>query len=65
VRDEYKILLASLKGRDYSEDLGVDVRIILKWVIEKWDCRMWIEFMWLRIGTSNGLFNTLINLWFL
>jgi hypothetical protein len=26
----------SMKGRDYSEDLGVDWRIILKWILEKY-----------------------------
>jgi hypothetical protein len=27
--------LESLKGRDHSEDLGVDGKIILKWIIGK------------------------------
>jgi hypothetical protein len=30
VRNAYKILLESLKGRDHSEDTGIDRRIILK-----------------------------------
>jgi hypothetical protein len=32
--------MESLKGKDHSEDLGVDVRIILKWI---W--RVWIDFI--------------------
>jgi hypothetical protein len=28
-----KFWLESLKGRDHSEDLGVDERIILKWIL--------------------------------
>jgi hypothetical protein len=29
-RNSYKILVENLKGRDHSEDTGVDGRIILK-----------------------------------
>jgi hypothetical protein len=31
----YKAWLESLKGRNHSEDLSVDVRIILKWFLGK------------------------------
>jgi hypothetical protein len=34
MKNAYKILV-SLSGRDYSEDLGVDEMIILKWVLLK------------------------------
>jgi hypothetical protein len=30
-----KFWLASLKGRDHSEHLSIDERIILKWVLKK------------------------------
>jgi len=30
----------SLKGRDHGEDLRVDGRIILKWILEKWCVRV-------------------------
>jgi hypothetical protein len=34
-------LLGSLEGRNYLEDLGVDVRIILKWFLGKHDAGLW------------------------
>jgi hypothetical protein len=47
-----KICLGSLKGRDDSEDLGVDWRIILKLILRKKGWRVWNECTWLRIGTG-------------
>jgi hypothetical protein len=37
VRDENtnKILVGKLEGRDRSEDLGVDGKIILEWILGK------------------------------
>jgi hypothetical protein len=35
--------------------MGVDRRIILKWILGKWGYRVWIEFTWLRIQTGGGL----------
>jgi hypothetical protein len=39
----------------YSEDLGADRRIILEWIFRICVGRVWIRFIWLRIGTSGGL----------
>jgi hypothetical protein len=44
----------NLKGRDHSEDIGVDGMIILKRILEEQGWKMWIGFIWLRIGTSGG-----------
>ena len=29
--------MGELKERDHSEDLGVDKRLITKWIFKKWD----------------------------
>jgi hypothetical protein len=36
-----------------KRNLGVDGRIILKW-IKKWDEEAWTGSMWLSRGTGNG-----------
>jgi hypothetical protein len=38
------------------KDLGVDGRIILKWIFERLGRRAQTGLIWLRIGTSGGLF---------
>jgi hypothetical protein len=47
-------LLENLKGRD-SEDLIIDGRIILEWILRKEGGRIWTGFIWLWIGTNGGL----------
>ena len=37
------------------KDPGVDGRIMLKWMLEKWDREEWVGSIWLRIGTGDRL----------
>jgi hypothetical protein len=41
MRNAYRILLGNLKGRDHSEDLGVDGRIILRQILGKQSEKAW------------------------
>lgn len=44
--------LENLKKRDNLEYIGVDMRIILTWILKQWDGKERIGFTWRRIGTS-------------
>jgi hypothetical protein len=45
----------NLKGRDISEDLIVDGKTILEWLLEKQGGKVWSGFIWLMIWASRGL----------
>ena len=38
----------------HFEDPGLDERIILRWILGKWDVEVWTRMIWLRIGTGGG-----------
>jgi hypothetical protein len=38
--------------RDHFEDLGVKGRLVLKWILDKWDEKAWNGFIWHRLLTS-------------
>jgi hypothetical protein len=44
-RGACKVLVGDLRERDHLEDVGVDVRIILKLVFKKWDGEAWTGLM--------------------
>jgi hypothetical protein len=43
-----------LREGDHLGDADVDGRIILKWIVKKWD-RGWTGLSWFTIGTGGGL----------
>jgi hypothetical protein len=45
----------NLRERDHLGDPGVDGRIILRWILRKWDVGVWTGSSWLRIRTGGGL----------
>jgi hypothetical protein len=48
----------NLKGIDHFGDLGVNGRIILKLILI--NCKAWIAFSWLKIGSSGRLLMAII-----
>jgi len=48
-------LLGNLNETCSLKDVGVNGKIILKWVLRKQDGRAWTGFIWIRIGISGGL----------
>jgi hypothetical protein len=49
-------LIGKPEKKRLLENVGVDVRIILKLILIKLGGRMWTGFISLRIGTSGGSF---------
>jgi hypothetical protein len=50
--------LENLKGRDHSEDLSIEGRIILEQIVGKYGRKVWKGCIWLITGTSGGLMGT-------
>jgi hypothetical protein len=44
----------NLKGGDNLEDLSIDGKIILNWILRKEGGKLWTGCIWLRIGSIGG-----------
>jgi hypothetical protein len=44
-----------LKERYHLDVIVMDGKIILKWILKKYDGRAWTGLIWLRTGTSGTL----------
>jgi hypothetical protein len=43
------------EGEDHLENLGIDGRIILNCILQKWVGRTWTKFIWIRIRAGDRL----------
>jgi hypothetical protein len=55
MRNAHTILVGRPEGGGPSEDLGMGVRIMLKWISEKSGLGVCIGFIWLITGTGGRL----------
>jgi hypothetical protein len=44
----------NLRERDHLGEPGIDRKIILRWIIRKWDMGVWKGLSWLRVLTGDG-----------
>jgi hypothetical protein len=54
-RKVYKVLMGRPEERDHSEDQGIGGSMESEWILGRLAWWVWIEFNWLRIGTSGRL----------
>ena len=53
-RGVHKVLVGKPDGKNHWGDQDVDGRIILRWILRKWEGVVGTGWSWLRIGTVGG-----------
>ena len=53
-RGVYRVLVGKPEGKNHLGDPGIDGKIILRWILRKYDVVVWTGSIWLRIGTGGG-----------
>ena len=53
-RGVYRTLVGNLREGDHWGDPDVDGKIILRWILRKWEGVVGTGWSWLRIGTGGG-----------
>ena len=53
-RGVHKVLVGKPDGKNHWGDQDVDGRILLRWILRKWEGVVGTGWSWLRIGTGGG-----------
>jgi hypothetical protein len=54
-RCAFRVSVRELRKREHFEDLGLDGRTFLRWILKKWTGEAWTGFIWLGTQTGGGL----------
>jgi hypothetical protein len=55
-RGAYRLFVRRPEGKNHLEDLGLEERIMLKWIFKTWNAEAWTGLIWPRTGIGGGRF---------